>query len=240
MTRHSVFWLLIQPPAVSLSAIADAAQAISRLDHVFQAELLEETRVIEKSLDVALRVEDASFTWDAPAPNDEKLGLKSSSPGSHGGKGKGDKGKTTKAETGEKVTEAERVFKMSNINLAIPRGKLIAIVGSVGSGKTSLLQGLIGEMRRTSGKITFGGSVGYCSQSAWIQASLVSHIHHLKGNDNLLERHGPRECLLRPTIRGREVLQGSKGRLSGAGPCDVTSRRYDRGRRKGEEHLTSS
>ena len=41
--------------------------------------------------------------------------------------------------------------------------------GSVGSGKTSLLQGLIGEMRKTSGSITFGGSVGYCPQSAWIQ-----------------------------------------------------------------------
>ena len=45
----------------------------------------------------------------------------------------------------------------------------MALVGPVGSGKTSLLQGFIGEMRKTSGNITFGGSVGYCPQSAWIQ-----------------------------------------------------------------------
>lgn len=135
--------------------------------------MLEETRIIDPSLDVALRVEGASFTWDAPAPNDEKLGSKEKAAGSHGGKGKGAYSKDVKAETGEKAKETEKVFKMTNINLSIPRGQLTAIVGSVGSGKTSLLSGLIGEMRRTSGKVTFGGSVGYCSQSAWIQASLT-------------------------------------------------------------------
>lgn len=160
--------------AVSLSSIADAAQAISRLNDVFKAELLEETRIIDPSLDVALRVEDASFTWDAPAPNDEKSGPKKKSHRfSQGRTGKDDKGKPRNAAGDEKVGDAEKVFGMSNINLEIPRGKLVAIVGSVGSGKTSLLQGLIGEMRRTSGKVTFGGTVGYCSQSAWIQVWVI-------------------------------------------------------------------
>ena len=58
--------------------------------------------------------------------------------------------------------------------MEIPRGMLVAIVGHVGSGKTSLLQGLIGEMRKTSGTITFGGSVGYCPQIAWIQVSAAT------------------------------------------------------------------
>ncbi len=147
-----------------MSSITDAAQAISRLDDVFEAELLDETRIIDPTLDVALRVEDASFTWDAPAPNDEKSPNKKK----HSGKSKGPQGKP-RAETDEKAKDMEQVFGMSNINLEIPRGKLVAIVGTVGSGKTSLLQGIIGEMRRTSGEVTFGGSVGYCSQSAWIQ-----------------------------------------------------------------------
>jgi len=63
----------------------------------------------------------------------------------------------------------ERVFQIKDITIEIPRGMLVAVVGPVGSGKTSLLQGLIGEMRKTSGNITFGGSVGYCPQIAWIQ-----------------------------------------------------------------------
>jgi len=57
--------------------------------------------------------------------------------------------------------------------MTIPRGQLVAIVGSVGCGKTSLLQGLIGEMRKTSGSIVFGGSVAYCAQSAWVQVRLT-------------------------------------------------------------------
>ncbi len=65
--------------------------------------------------------------------------------------------------------EEERVFKIKEVTMNVPRGKLVAIAGSVGSGKTSLLQGLIGEMRKTQGSIVFGGSVGYCPQSAWIQ-----------------------------------------------------------------------
>ena len=60
--------------------------------------------------------------------------------------------------------------------MEIPRGMLVAVVGPVGSGKTSLLQGLIGEMRKTSGSITFGGSVGYCPQSAWIQVGACSSL----------------------------------------------------------------
>ena len=67
------------------------------------------------------------------------------------------------------VEEEDRVFQLRDISMEIPRGMLVAVVGPVGSGKTSLLQGLIGEMRKTSGSITFGGSVGYCPQSAWIQ-----------------------------------------------------------------------
>ena len=69
-----------------------------------------------------------------------------------------------------KVDE-ENVFTLKDIDMSIPRGQLVAIVGAVGSGKTSLLQGIIGEMRRTSGSVKFGGSVAYSSQSAWIQVS---------------------------------------------------------------------
>jgi hypothetical protein len=36
-----------------------------------------------------------------------------------------------------------------------------------------LLQGIIGEMRKTSGTVKFGGSVGYCGQSAWVQVCWI-------------------------------------------------------------------
>ncbi|KAG1737805.1 ABC protein [Suillus lakei] len=69
------------------------------------------------------------------------------------------------------------LFRVKNVTMTIPRGQLVAVVGPVGSGKSSLLQGLIGEMRKVSGHVSFGGRIGYCPQTAWIQnATLRDNI----------------------------------------------------------------
>jgi len=52
-------------------------------------------------------------------------------------------------------------------------GALVCIVGRVGTGKSSLLLGLINEMRRLQGSVTFGGPVSYVPQHAWIQSGTV-------------------------------------------------------------------
>ena len=45
-------------------------------------------------------------------------------------------------------------FQLRRLNLALPTGKLTTIVGSVGSGKSSLLAALLGEMRLSEGSVT--------------------------------------------------------------------------------------
>ncbi|KAG8700947.1 hypothetical protein FRC11_012543, partial [Ceratobasidium sp. 423] len=60
-------------------------------------------------------------------------------------------------------------FRVTDITLNVPRGSVVGIVGPVGSGKSSLLLGLLGEMPRTRGSVSFGGKTAYCSQMAWIQ-----------------------------------------------------------------------
>jgi ABC-type glutathione transport system ATPase component len=162
-----------------LSAIADAASAISRLYGVFEAELLEKTHTLDQTLDVAIEVQGASFTWDSPPPDADKgkLGRKSTAGGhmmQSSAKAKAVAGAAEKKRTDDidekaKNEEEQRVFNVQDISMSVPRGQLAAIVGPVGSGKTSLLQGLIGEMRKADGSIVFGGSVGYCPQTAWIQ-----------------------------------------------------------------------
>ncbi|EPQ54017.1 ABC transporter [Gloeophyllum trabeum ATCC 11539] len=144
---------------VAFSAITDAMNATGRIYDVFEAETLTDTKVVEDDLPYAIEVEDASFTWDAPpeAVSDEKAK-------------KGKKGKST-APTA--VVDKGEIFQLKGINMTVERGKLVAIVGPVGTGKTSLLEGLIGEMRRTSGTVKFGGTVGYCPQSAWIQNATI-------------------------------------------------------------------
>lgn len=40
-----------------------------------------------------------------------------------------------------------------SINLKIPEGKLVAIVGTVGAGKSSLISAFLGEMEKVKGKV---------------------------------------------------------------------------------------
>lgn len=76
------------------------------------------------------------------------------------------------------TTPAEQeLLQLSNVNVKIPKGALVAVVGPVGSGKSSFLQALLGEMKRTRGTVTFGGSVSYAPQQAWMQScSLKDNI----------------------------------------------------------------
>ncbi|XP_015609831.1 multidrug resistance-associated protein 4 [Cephus cinctus] len=57
---------------------------------------------------------------------------------------------------------------LHKVNLKIPPGKLCAIVGPVGSGKSSFLQLMLGELQPSQGKVIAGGIVSYASQEAWL------------------------------------------------------------------------
>ena len=43
---------------------------------------------------------------------------------------------------------------VSRINLHVKQGELVAVVGHVGAGKSSLVQGLLGEMEKVVGNVT--------------------------------------------------------------------------------------
>ena len=51
----------------------------------------------------------------------------------------------------------------------VSKGELVAVVGSVGTGKSSLLSALLGEMELVGGKINTQGTVAYVPQQAWMQ-----------------------------------------------------------------------
>uniref|UniRef100_A0A8C2I0L7 Uncharacterized protein n=1 Tax=Cyprinus carpio TaxID=7962 RepID=A0A8C2I0L7_CYPCA len=64
------------------------------------------------------------------------------------------------------MTDAIILF---SISLDIKPGRLVAVVGAVGSGKTSLISALLGELHSLKGRINIKGSVAYVPQQAWIQ-----------------------------------------------------------------------
>ncbi|KAL7417822.1 ABC protein [Mrakia frigida] len=185
-TALSLFQLLRQPLMFlprALSAIADASSALERLEVVFMAETMEDARNINPSAKLGINVVDASFEWSTASPETEAE-LKSSSGRGGGGGGRGGKGgkrgkksERSSIEAGAKVEEQKEPFKVEGLNMVVERGQLCALVGGVGSGKSSILAGLIGEMKQTKGDVIFGGRVAYCAQSAFItNATLRDNI----------------------------------------------------------------
>jgi ABC-type multidrug transport system fused ATPase/permease subunit len=57
---------------------------------------------------------------------------------------------------------------LSDVTFRCRQGQLVAVVGKVGSGKSSLVSALLGEMNKTSGKVNIRGKVAYVPQQAWI------------------------------------------------------------------------
>lgn len=97
---------------------------------------------------------------------------------------------------------------LRNINLEVKKSNLVAIVGSVGAGKSSLISALLGEMEKLSGRVNTVGSIAYVSQQAWIQnASLQDNILFGMPMDRKRYNQVIAACALKPDI---EMLPGPK------------------------------
>ncbi|XP_027481055.2 canalicular multispecific organic anion transporter 2 isoform X7 [Zalophus californianus] len=58
---------------------------------------------------------------------------------------------------------------LHSLDIQVPKGALVAVVGPVGCGKSSLVSALLGEMEKLEGTVCVKGSVAYVPQQAWIQ-----------------------------------------------------------------------
>ncbi|XP_022081112.1 ATP-binding cassette sub-family C member 8-like isoform X2 [Acanthaster planci] len=113
---------------------------------------------------------------------------------------------------------------LDNINLDIPAGKLTMVVGQVGSGKSSLLSAILGEMTTVSGQVQWNrkhNTVSYGAQKAWLlNASLKENILFGDKFDSERYRKVISACSLQPDIdilpAGDQTEIGEKGiNLSG-------------------------
>ncbi|OLY78875.1 Canalicular multispecific organic anion transporter 1 [Smittium mucronatum] len=70
----------------------------------------------------------------------------------------------------------ESDFKL-DINIRLGTNECVGIVGSIGSGKSSFISAIVGEMNKESGKAIINGSIAYSPQTPWIMnATLRENI----------------------------------------------------------------
>uniref|UniRef100_A0A0E0CV21 MRP-like ABC transporter n=1 Tax=Oryza meridionalis TaxID=40149 RepID=A0A0E0CV21_9ORYZ len=62
---------------------------------------------------------------------------------------------------------------LSGINLSVVRGMRVAVCGVIGSGKSSLLSSILGEIPKLCGQVRISGSAAYVPQTAWIQSGNI-------------------------------------------------------------------
>ncbi|OPJ88667.1 ATP-binding cassette sub-family C member 3 [Patagioenas fasciata] len=95
---------------------------------------------------------------------------------------------------------------LKDINLLVPSGALVAIVGHVGCGKSSLVSALLGEMEKLEGEVAVKGSVAYVPQQAWIQnATLKDNILFGQAPNDQKYQNALEACALKTDL---EVLPG--------------------------------
>ncbi|XP_054723958.1 ATP-binding cassette sub-family C member 10-like [Uloborus diversus] len=122
-------------------------------------------------------------------------------------------------DAGEELSK--QPFYCGPINLRLMQGSYICIIGKVGSGKSSFLSSILGDMNCISGSVAFHDSermngIGYVSQEPWIQQkSVKDNILFGKNMNTMRYRKVLEVCALLGDLEtfpyGDNTIVGDKG-----------------------------
>ena len=138
----------------------------------------------------------------------------------HGGEGGGDAAIKMQEASFSWDREAE-VPTIKGVSLDVKKGQLVAVVGTVGCGKSSLISSFLGEMEKIDGRVSVNGSIAYVAQQAWIMnETLKNNILFNQPYDEAKYKKCLEACALEPDLKmlpgGDETEIGEKGiNLSG-------------------------
>ncbi|OTB05798.1 hypothetical protein M426DRAFT_72650 [Hypoxylon sp. CI-4A] len=219
----------------------DAWSSLKRIQDFMLSEEQEEEVVLKPEGKSAVEMHDASFTWErTPTQESEKAvggaaekkgkdgHAKKDAKPSPGSGGNGGALEQSSEDTASTLVEEREPFKLQDLNIEIGRNELIAVIGTVGCGKSSLLAALAGDMRKTTGEVILGASRAFCPQYAWIQnTSVRNNILFGKEMDRRWYKEVVRACALQQDLdmlpdgdateigeRGITISGGQKQRLN--------------------------
>jgi ATP-binding cassette, subfamily C (CFTR/MRP), member 1 len=125
------------------------------------------TNILDKNSDNIVQIENATVGWGEKTDKNTRKRARSTSNDDTDGNKEG---------RSHSIEEMER-FTLSKMNFNVPRdgsnGFLIAVVGQVGSGKSTFISSLIGSSTLDSGKILTVKEIGYVPQKAFVMSGTI-------------------------------------------------------------------
>ncbi|XP_042372716.1 multidrug resistance-associated protein 5-like, partial [Plectropomus leopardus] len=178
------------------------------------------------------RCRDGGVLQDGEEEEEEVTGSLLRGGGGGGGGGGGDVACSPEEDDGEEKEVCPHRPRLQStlhcITLSVQQGKLVGVCGSVGSGKTSLISAILGQMTVLEGSVAVRGRLAYVAQKAWIlNATLRDNI--LFGQEYQEDRYQSvlSACCLRPDLsllpnadlteigeRGANLSGGQRQRIS--------------------------
>ncbi|KAI9038101.1 P-loop containing nucleoside triphosphate hydrolase protein [Aspergillus affinis] len=154
-----------------LSQLIDAWISVKRIETFLSIDDQEEKIIWNFDAVDAVEITDGCFSWDSTARNEvsedcsfpmteEEDSMESDNLLRVG----------TEANT---PTNSNTPFILSDINLHITPGELIAVAGPVGAGKTTLLSAIAGQITQIRGRLVLGSRLSFGSQIPWIESGTV-------------------------------------------------------------------
>ena len=154
-----------------IGQVVDAWSSIGRLQDFLIAEEQNEDFLGDMEGEHAISMEHADFIWERTITQDpdknvglrpnkkqikevkdaEKVAVRGSKPGD-----------LKSGEDSRSTLTQVQPFKLHDLELSIGHNELIAVIGGVGSSKSSLLAALAGDMRRTNGSVILGATRAFC------------------------------------------------------------------------------
>ncbi|XP_037372213.1 ATP-binding cassette sub-family C member 12 isoform X7 [Talpa occidentalis] len=155
----------------SVKAVAEANVSLRRMKKILIAKSPPSYITQPEDPDTVLLLANATLTWEQEAirksgqkivQSQKKHFLWKQRPEAYSTSSSAQEVASTKEQSGSPKAA------LHNINFVVRKGKVLGICGNIGSGKSSLIAALLGQMQLQQGTVAVNGTLAYVSQQAWI------------------------------------------------------------------------
>ncbi|XP_043350869.1 ATP-binding cassette sub-family C member 12 isoform X6 [Dermochelys coriacea] len=154
----------------SVKAAAEAKVSLTRLKKILLTEIPPVYVKQLKNSENAVVMENATLSWEcmnkhSRKNNNENMNGKSAFQYQPKPEPVLPHSETSIREAGE---EDSATIALYNLSFTVKKGKVLGICGNVGSGKSSVISAILGQMYLYNGTVGVDGTLAYVSQQAWI------------------------------------------------------------------------